>query len=271
MPTARTFQLDVDNTDFEVCNFEHLAYNSSMKSYLLNKEPSDLPTTAGVYAISRNQPDEAGMTPMYVGSTKNFKKRVVEAHRPDLRRNAHYSKSLQEAYNEHPDEFIVTILEETEPIRKIYEAREQYYLDTLQPFQKNGRGFNIAEQVGRLPSWKGKKQSPEHLAKRAVVGNKWNLGRKQTPEEIERRVSQIRGRPSSMRGFKHSEETKAKLSAQRMGHRNYWEGKEHYKHTEEAKAKISAANKGTKKSLESLARGLATKRRNYQLEVFWCA
>ena len=242
-----------------------------MKSYPLN-DLSDLPTTAGVYALSRNQPDESGITPMYVGSTHDFKKRVVEAHRPDLRRNAHYSKMLQEAYNKYPDEFVVTILEETEPIREIYEAREQYYLDTLKPFESLGRGFNVAEQVGRLPSWKGKKQSPEHVAKRmAVDGPHWNLGRKQSAETVEKRVSQIRGRPSSMRGFKHSEETKAKLSAQRMGHRNYWEGKEHYKHTEEAKARLSAMKKGVKRPAGCMAKALETKRRNARLDIFWCA
>lgn len=243
-----------------------------MKSYFLNKEPSDLPTTAGVYAISRNQPDESGITPMYVGSTHDFKKRVVEAHRPELRRNNHYSKSLQEAYNKCPDEFVVIILEETEPIKEIYEAREQYYLDTLQPFQKNGKGFNIAEQVGRLPSRKGIKQSPEHIAKRmAVDGPHWNLGRKQSAETIEKRVSKLRGRPTSMKGFKHSEETKAKLSAQRMGHRNYWEGKVKPPMSAETKAKLSAAKKGVKRPAGCMAKTLETKRRNARLDIFWCA
>lgn len=52
----------------------------------------------------------------------------------------------------------------------------------------------------------------------------------------------------SMKGFRHTEETKRKMSEARRGEKNYFYGKHH---TEESKNKLSKANKGRKTSEET--------------------
>ena len=51
-----------------------------------------------------------------------------------------------------------------------------------------------------------------------------------------------------MKGFRHTEETKRKMSEARRGEKNYFYGKHH---TEESKNKLSKANKGRKTSEET--------------------
>lgn len=77
---------------------------------------------------------------------------------------------------------------------------------------KLASGFKHTEEAKRKISEAGKgnkynvgrKQSPEEIEKRRQVnlGNKYNLGRKQSPEVIEKRISKIRGRKRVVNGFK---------------------------------------------------------------------
>lgn len=62
-------------------------------------------------------------------------------------------------------------------------------------------------------SFKGRKLTEEHKEKI----RKANLGKKQSPETVEKRVSKIRGVPSKLRGVKLSEEHKKKLSEIKKG------------------------------------------------------
>ena len=66
-------------------------------------------------------------------------------------------------------------------------------------------------------------------------------------------LSSIVGLPSGMKGRKHSEETRAKMSISRTG-RSKPNGRTGLRQSEETKAKISAANKGKSKSEETKAR-----------------
>lgn len=75
---------------------------------------------------------------------------------------------------------------------------------------------------------------------RAAIGNKKGLGKKKTPEAIEKTASYWRGRPKS-------EEHKRKISETKKGRQGHPQ-------TPESIAKISAAQKGRKKPEEVVAR-----------------
>lgn len=131
---------------------------------------------------------------MYVGSSKNIYYRW-QTHKRQLRNNTHLSKYMQNAWNKYGEStFIFSILEECEVNELIH--REQFWLDRLQP------KFNtckIAYNNGGLML--GRKQSPEAIEKMRRA----KLGKKHTLEHIEKvRQSQI--------GSKRSEETKQRLS-----------------------------------------------------------
>lgn len=78
--------------------------------------------------------------------------------------------------------------------------------------QKLASGFKHTEEAKRKISEAargnkynvGRKQSPEQIEKRRLhnIGNKYNLGKKQSPEVIEKRISKIRGRKRVVNGFK---------------------------------------------------------------------
>jgi group I intron endonuclease len=239
--------------------------------YPLNGDVGNLPTISGVYAIYGTY--EADHIPLYIGSSKNIKNRIVDGHRRQLKSNKHPIGLLQESYNKYPDEFFVIVLEETVNIKKVYEAREQYYLDTLKPFQKLKRGFNTAVIAGSPPSLEGKKLPPlsaEHRAKISAA----NKGRKRSAEAAEKTAAAIRGRKwtsaqmAAHKGVKQSEESKAKRSATLKGR----------KHTPESIEKMRKAHanwpgytKGMKLSAEHIIKRTATRRFNYQLDRFWCA
>lgn len=78
--------------------------------------------------------------------------------------------------------------------------------------------------------------SEEHKRKisQAMMGNKNTFGRKQSKEEIEKRVE-------SLVGKKRTEESKRKMSLSHLGKVSWMLGK---KHTEETRKKISESRKG---------------------------
>ena len=76
---------------------------------------------------------------IYIGSTKNFKKRYHE-HSHLLRKGIHQNRYLQNAYNKYTeDAFIFDILEETSDLT----IREQYYLDLYKSYDRT-IGYNIS-------------------------------------------------------------------------------------------------------------------------------
>lgn len=109
------------------------------------------------------------------------------------------------------------------------------------------------KSVGRIPpSWKGRKQSPEHIRKRVEARKK--RGNYQHSKEAKKKISQNRkgknlGNTHTL-GYKHTEEWKEKASKSRKGKGNSFYGRQH---TEETKRKISETKR--KQHLAKKSRG----------------
>lgn len=133
---------------------------------------------------------------MYIGSSVNIYNRWVR-HRSNLRKNIHHNIHLQRAWNKYgEDSFEFVILEECD-VEALLE-REQYYMDQC------SERYNIA----------------------SIAGSR--LGIPHTPEACEKiRQANI--------GRNASEETKAKMSASKMGNTNSLG----YVHTQETRVKMS--------------------------------
>lgn len=144
----------------------------------------------------------------YVGSAISFKRRWMY-HRRDLRAGRHHSKYLQDSWNRHgEDSFRFSIIEPVDEFSMLIE-REQFYIDTLKP------EYNCRPTAGS------------------------NLGHKWTDEQRSRRSDQLKGRRVLPVGYKHSEETRQKLSRMMRDNPTFL-GKSH---TVEAKAAISTRAK----------------------------
>lgn len=116
-------------------------------------ETNTLPETSGVYAIIGLY--KSNYKPLYIGSTKNFRKRIYRGHYERLKNNRHDNKFFQSAYNKHKDDFIVVIIRECSEEDRI--IIEQEYLDKYKPFASTNCGFNINTIAALPPSAKGKK------------------------------------------------------------------------------------------------------------------
>ena len=94
----------------------------------------------GVYKITNRVNGK-----IYVGSSKNIYERWNQ-HKDKLRNNCHDNIHLQNAWNKYGEEnFEFEIIEEC--ASKIQFEREQYYLNTLNPFDDNG--YNIVRQISK--------------------------------------------------------------------------------------------------------------------------
>lgn len=82
----------------------------------------------------------------YIGSTKNFDHRWNKEHKPQLNKNCHYNPHLQRAWIKHGEKnFKFEVLEECDPDQCL--IREQYYLDTLMPWNYE-IGYNLSKVSG---------------------------------------------------------------------------------------------------------------------------
>jgi group I intron endonuclease len=234
---------------------------------------------AGIYKItSKIHPDR-----IYVGSAINIEKRWRE-HKNLLLRNKHENIRLQNHYNKYgKDNFIFSIITECDPIKEVLLSREQFFIDSLNPF------FNICKKADCPPGIKHTEEQKRILSER-MKGNKYLLGHKHSEEtlkkmsETAKEISSIdhifnkvscKGQDHPWYNKKHSEKTKKLLSNRTKEQfeknpefrkilsnnlKKLWEdpeqrknlilknsGENHCwygkKHTEEEKRKISESNK----------------------------
>ncbi len=117
-------------------------------------------------------------------------------------------------------------------LKELLNISETMYIEKYDSF-KNGYNLTTGGDggLGRVPWNKGKKFSDESKAKMSVahMGNTARRGKKAT-EETRVKLSE------SHRGYKHTDEQKAKISASQKGRVSPMKGK---KHSEETKKKMS--------------------------------
>lgn len=154
---------------------------------------------------------------LYVGSTKNFKIRIIQ-HKSDLNLNRHSNSRLQldcNLYGSKSFEFIIA--EENIKSDQRYE-KEQYYIDCYN-LSEPDKGYNIA--INARCAMKNRKHSKESLELMSIAHknisdetrlkmSKSQKGRKRSLESIEKTVSKLRGVP-------RSEEIKIKISKSQSG------------------------------------------------------
>lgn len=153
-------------------------------------------TNAGVYQIIClvNQK-------IYIGSAVNLCRRI-NRHSRDLLNQKHSSRHLQNAVNLYGlDCFNVVILEEYDNItRQLLLQREQYYLDTLKPWDRN-IGYNTCQKA----------RSPEQLTLSKEHKDKISLANKGrvVSQETRQKISQKRkGKRNSIEAIEQMRQTK---------------------------------------------------------------
>lgn len=202
---------------------------------------------SGVYEI-RHRPSER----CYIGSSVNIDLRWRE-HQLHLGRGVHKSRYLQRVWSKYgAGEFAFRILLRCKPADLVF--YEQRCLDSLRPV------FNSAPDANS------------------------QLGYRHSPEAIAKMKASAIGRPSSFKGFRHSKESRQRISENRKGisagpyneerrrkigeaHRGRIITSEHRMKiaatltrrkngppSEATRAKISAANMGRQRSIETRAK-----------------
>lgn len=155
---------------------------------------NSIPRASGIYKITCIANDK-----VYIGSTNDFYERWI-AHRSQLRRKMHCNSHLQRAWDKYGEQsFAFEIIEFVMPF--VLLDREQYWLDTLKPY--NERGFNMAV-CAEAPS-RGYIKTPETCARISASKKGKRLGIPPSAEAIEKIVKANTGK-------KRSPEQRARMS-----------------------------------------------------------
>lgn len=207
--------------------------------------------TSGIYQITCSPTGK-----FYIGSAQCIRKRWQQ-HCFLLDSGKHHNMYLQRAWRKHGAEsFILTVLEHA-PLELLI-AREQEYLDLLQPF--GNTGYNIAIHAenpmrGRKASAETRlKQSaaarlrPPHSEERLRKMSVAMMGHKRTPESIEKSAA-------AKRGKKIPEEQRLIIAEKKR-----LRGRKPLSDIARAKlAKLAIANRGRKHSPETIAKAIGRK------------
>lgn len=186
--------------------------------------------SAGVYGFSGIQQTDSFKTPIYVGSSHDFKERICSTHLPQLRHNRHCNTPLKNYIDKYGYENIVIFqLEEVAPIKEALMIAEQKYIDYY-GIAVDGKSFNILPKAySRL----GSKASPETITK---------LKAKTVPQEVREKIRAAnKGKKLNL-----TEEQRAKRRQRRGPNHPCW-GK---KFSLEARRKMSISRKGKPQSEE---------------------
>lgn len=234
--------------------------------YHTPQEPFEVPRTSGVYRIINTANGK-----IYIGSSIDLSTRWRK-HRYDLRSNKHPNRKLQNSWNKHSESmFRFEIIELILPMFLL--EREQYWLDKLHP------EYNIAISA-KAPNL-GLKASPETRAKMSIanLGNKRNLGKKRSPESIEKtRLANLGKKRSpevlakmkiALTGRKLSDETRQKMSVSHKGLSQSEATREKMRNrvfTAETRARMSVSFTGRKHSPETIEK-IRLKKKNVSPET----
>ena len=197
--------------------------------------------STGIYIITNKTNGK-----FYIGSSVKIEQRWVQ-HKSDLRLEKHHSRHLQRAYDKYGDNaFEFRILEEVKDAQRLL-IREQHYLDTLTPYQRdvgynsvknahNCLGFKHTKESKKKmsESRKGTKRSEETKMKMSESG-KARFANNPVSDETRQKMSE------AQRGRKASAETRRKMSEARKGQKAWNKG---IPCAEDVKKKISESNMG---------------------------
>lgn len=189
---------------------------------------------SGVYVI-RNQVNQK----VYVGSAVDIGQRW-RTHQKKLKAGSHPNRHLQSSWNKYSSaSFVFSVLERVED-KSLLIACEQKWMDELSA--SNPRyGYNkriVAESnLGLIAS-----QETREKLSRSLKGHRGTVGRKQPPEEIERRRQKLIGRKREKPAKPWSQESRDKLSRSLRGKKHDW----HQVLSETTKQKISRSLKARK-------------------------
>ena len=200
-----------------------------------------LPAHGGIYQIRH---DLSGR--VYVGSAVSITKRCAQ-HIRELNRSKHHSQKLQNAWNKYgADAFSFSVIEEVSAPENLL-AREQHWIDT---FDAARVGFNMTPTAGSILGHKFSDESKRRMSKAATghiksAEHRANLSRVNTGKTMSDEARQkMRDAKLGTKRGPHSAETKAKMSAARVGKRP----------SAETREKQAAAKRGRVLSPEVRAR-----------------
>ena len=217
----------------------------------------------------------------YIGSSADVYSRI-KSHLNMLQRGVHSNIHLQRSYNKHgQDKFAWGVCEEVFDIDQLLVV-EQTWIDVMGDYNicteaGSTRGYKATEETrAKLSAVKSGINNPMYGTKRPEVGEifrklhtgkvlseehkrkcsealKGNRGPWDNPESVTKIIEAAR---ASNTGRKHSDETRAKVSAAGMGRVVSEETREKIRvkstgrvHSEDTRAKMSAAMSGTPKTL----------------------
>jgi len=216
---------------------------------------------AGIYVIwfEGASLNPNGGRKYYIGLAKKVRDRRM-MHLNLLRRNKHFNIKVQNAFNKHGEATMrFALLEICEPILEILSDREIYYIKEFNA-TNNDYGYNLREGgITNIPN----QEVCDRISK-AQMGNKYNLGKKRTPEvaakgwETMRKNgykpqpwSEERKQKAKENEFHHDEETKEIIAE---ASRKMWETRERVPVTDEYREIMGEKRRGKKSSPETCAK-----------------
>lgn len=144
---------------------------------------------SGIYKITN-----AVTNKFYIGSTKNIDKRWYD-HKRELSLNIHINPKLQHSWNYHgQDKFLFEMIEEVEEDKLI--EREQHYLDTLKPYERD-IGYNISSSASGGDNITYNPNRDAFIEKMKIVTggeNNGMFGKEHSDDSIEKQKDKAKGR-----------------------------------------------------------------------------
>lgn len=177
---------------------------------------------------------------IYVGQTRTEPKHRWGQHLSDLRHGRHRNNYLQKAWNKYGEGsfefFVLAATESKEECDDLERFYRQWFADIglCYNLSLGGEGSQHCEESKeKIRQWHlGRKQPPPSEYTRELL-RRAHTGKKMTPEQVERSCEK-------RRGAKRSPEAREKMRLAAIGNKSHLG----HRHTEESKARISAAHRG---------------------------